>query len=124
MKQNISRFFLYFFIAMLTAIFSVCGAPPQGGSSSSQRPSPQGRATQVGKIIPIRVGQGRNRSMRVELANSYATRKEGYKNRRELAYRTDGMLFVFPAPQFATFWMKDTTIPLDLAFFNEAQILV
>ena len=30
----------------------------------------------------------------------------------------DGMLFIWPAPTTSTFWMKDTLIPLDIAFFT------
>ena len=30
-----------------------------------------------------------------------------------------GMLFVFPVPQAASFWMKDTYIPLTIAFLDE-----
>lgn len=29
-----------------------------------------------------------------------------------------GMLFVFPSPTIASFWMKDTLIPLDILFFD------
>ena len=37
--------------------------------------------------------------------------------RRELA-PDKGMIFPFPAPQIATFWMKNTLIPLDLVFIR------
>ncbi len=36
----------------------------------------------------------------------------------------DGMLFVFPEPTTAAFWMKDTLIPLDIAFFDGGGDLV
>jgi uncharacterized membrane protein (UPF0127 family) len=36
----------------------------------------------------------------------------------------DGMLFVFPESISASFWMKDTLMPLDIAFFGAAGDLV
>jgi uncharacterized membrane protein (UPF0127 family) len=36
----------------------------------------------------------------------------------------DGMLFVFPRESFGGFWMKDTLIALDIAFFDEDRTLV
>ncbi len=36
----------------------------------------------------------------------------------------DGMLFAFPHPAVNRFWMKDTLIPLDIAFFDEEGALL
>ena len=36
----------------------------------------------------------------------------------------DGMLFVFPQEVLGGFWMKDTLIPLDIAFFGDDGVLV
>jgi len=35
-----------------------------------------------------------------------------------------GMLFVFDTPQRLSFWMKDTPIPLSIAFFDEERKLI
>ncbi len=35
----------------------------------------------------------------------------------------DSMLFVFPVPQKAQFWMKDTYFPVDMLFFDENRVL-
>jgi uncharacterized membrane protein (UPF0127 family) len=52
----------------------------------------------------------------VEIADSEATRELGLMNRTSLP-PDDGMLFVFPAEQTGVgFWMKDTLIPLSVAF--------
>lgn len=36
----------------------------------------------------------------------------------------DGMLFVFQSESGGGFWMKDTLIPLDIAFFDSSGLLV
>jgi uncharacterized membrane protein (UPF0127 family) len=53
----------------------------------------------------------------VEVASTPETRATGLMNRFSL--QTDhGMLFVFEMPQAQAFWMKDTYIPLSIAFVD------
>ncbi len=51
----------------------------------------------------------------VELADTPAERETGLMYRSELA-EDAGMLFVYPRPTRCSFWMKNTWIPLDIAF--------
>lgn len=51
----------------------------------------------------------------VELADDDASRAKGLMNRPEMPRRA-GMLFIYPRPQRASFWMRNTLIPLDMIF--------
>ncbi|MDR7124836.1 DUF192 domain-containing protein [Pseudotabrizicola sp. 4114] len=51
----------------------------------------------------------------VEVADTDATRSRGLMFRETLP-RSAGMLFVYESPRRASFWMKNTLIPLDMIF--------
>jgi uncharacterized protein len=57
-----------------------------------------------------------------EVAASPAERGEGLMGRRSLPAGT-GMLFVFTGPVQAGFYMKDTLIPLDIAFISGDRVV-
>jgi uncharacterized protein len=54
-------------------------------------------------------------AVKVEIADSPSERRRGLAGRRTLAPRA-GMLFVYAEDVRGGFWMKDTLIPLDIAF--------
>ena len=54
----------------------------------------------------------------VEVADSPEERATGLMGRERLA-PYDGMVFSWPEPTSATFWMKNTLIPLSIAFWDE-----
>ena len=53
----------------------------------------------------------------VEVASTPQTRETGLMNRFSLQ-QDHGMLFVFEVPQEQAFWMKNTYIPLSIAFVD------
>ncbi len=61
--------------------------------------------------------------LKVEIVESDADRSRGLMFRTMLP-ENQGMLFVFPATQPLTFWMKNTKIPLSIGFFSESLKLV
>jgi hypothetical protein len=64
------------------------------------------------QTVTLQVGAGR---IVAEVADTEAERSEGLMHRRELP-EDRGMLFVYHRDQKLSFWMKDTTIPLSIAF--------
>jgi uncharacterized membrane protein (UPF0127 family) len=65
----------------------------------------------------------KGRPLEVEIAKSKKQREKGLMFREELGWN-QGMLFIFPEEQFLSFWMKDTSIPLSIAYLDEDGVVV
>ncbi len=62
-------------------------------------------------------------TVRAEVARTPEQRERGLMFRETLP-EGRGMLFVFDRPEVRSFWMKDTYIPLDIAFIDETFRIV
>lgn len=82
----------------------------EGDLTSPDAAAPALKSTDV----VVTMGAARHR-FRVEVAATEAEQSRGLMYRTELAPDA-GMLFPFPAPKIASFWMKNTLIPLDILF--------
>jgi uncharacterized membrane protein (UPF0127 family) len=59
----------------------------------------------------------------VEVASTGSQRQQGLMLRQEMA-EAEGMLFLFPRDVQIGFWMKDTYLPLDIAYISaEGEVL-
>lgn len=67
-----------------------------------------------GDTIPVTIGK---HTLRVEVAADSLTRERGLMFRKEMPEER-GMLFVFPEAQPLSFWMKNTFLPLSIAFLD------
>lgn len=66
------------------------------------------------RTATIRIG---SHALRVEVVATDAERQKGLMFRERLG-RNDGMLFVFDEPAYHSMWMKNTLIPLSVAFVD------
>ena len=73
-----------------------------------------GADARLKKNATIRVGP---HALKVEVVASDADRARGLMNRKSLG-RNEGMLFVFDEPAYHSMWMKNTLIPLSVAFVD------
>ena len=56
----------------------------------------------------------------VKVATTNQKKKKGLQGVDSLK-ETEGILFIYDTPENVSFWMKDTSIPLDIIFFNQDQ---
>lgn len=68
----------------------------------------------------IKIG---NKKIKVEIADTYPERKKGLMERKYLA-PCEGMLFIFEESDYHSFWMKNTYIPLSIAFISEGKKVI
>ena len=68
----------------------------------------------------IRVG---NHEITVEVAADAETRRRGLMHRDSLP-EDHGMLFIFPHERVLSFWMKNTPLPLSIAYADEQGRIV
>ena len=68
-------------------------------------------------VVPIA-----NQEAELEIALTIAERQMGLQKRLNLG-ENEGMAFLYEQPQRASFWMKNTEIPLDIGFFTGDGIL-
>lgn len=95
-------------IALLLAL-AACSASKPAGKEPAQ-------VAQEVQTIPLSIRSGgKVHHFRVEVARTPEEQAKGLMFRKSLP-ADGGMLFPFDPPQVASFWMKNTVIPLDLIF--------
>ena len=96
---------------MFTALFSVLHPAAAQTSSAGQTQLAQPKLPAVEILAGIH-------KIRAEVASDPASRSQGLMFREGLG-PNEGMLFVFERPGSQCFWMRNTRIPLSIAFIDD-----
>jgi hypothetical protein len=102
------------FILAAMALALAGGCQTEAGNAAGET---IGRHAESGlEIIPLEIREGgKVHRFKVEVARSEDEQAKGLMYRQNLG-PDEGMLFPFSPPRPASFWMKNTLIPLDLLF--------
>lgn len=100
-----------FLVAAPMIALSACNGAGAGAGARDGAVAESGLA-----VVPLTITMGDAvHRFSVEVARSPEEQARGLMFRAELA-ADRGMVFPFDTPRFASFWMKDTLIPLDMIF--------
>jgi uncharacterized membrane protein (UPF0127 family) len=97
----------------IAVLLGACGAGTGQGVDTTQEPVPASTAPALDGVV-MRFDDA---AVTAEIVASPKDRQLGLMHREELA-EDAGMLFVFPEPTEGAFWMKNTLIPLSIAYMS------
>jgi uncharacterized protein len=111
-------------LLLLTLLLAGCGGSSDAGAGAS----PETEASTGGVSAPglrtVTIGSdGGEVEVRVEIADSPDEQATGLMNRTALG-ENRGMLFVFPDEAERSFWMRNTLIPLSIAYMDSQGRIV
>lgn len=119
-------------VLLLLALAGCASGPENGSGNGVGEPTTQAGETTARdaggsagglRTVTIEPSDGEPVRVRVEIADDDAERARGLMERTALG-ENRGMLFVFEREQTLSFWMKDTLIPLSIAYIDaEGQIV-
>ena len=103
-------------VLFLAALALATGCRAETTQSVAAAPATARLAPSGLKLVPLQVRSGtRTHDFLVEVAATEEQQSRGLMYRQRLG-PDEGMIFPFPAPRPASFWMKNVSIPLDIIF--------
>ena len=104
-------------------LLAACSANPGEAASGSSQAAAAVHPVSGLKVVPLTVThQGKVHSFRVEVAATGQEQAKGLMFRTEMG-ADEGMIFPMDPPRGASFWMRNTVIPLDLIFVGTDGVI-
>lgn len=114
---------LLFSAALALAACSPAASGSAGAKGAASAPVERHAVSGLA-VIPLMVTHGKVRhAFRVEVAASRLEQAKGLMFRTALG-PDEGMIFPFDPPRMASFWMRNTVIPLDIIFIGPDRRIV
>jgi uncharacterized membrane protein (UPF0127 family) len=124
-------------VLALVLVLAACGGDEESAptttiegqsepATSSQPTTPEPATTEsevAGPVVVLETAAGGDVVVPVEVADTQAEREVGLMNRESLP-EDAGMIFLFDEDTSSGFWMKDTPIPLSIAFADESGTIL
>lgn len=104
---------------IILSLLSAAGCRPKTGENDRPNEKNQVQSDRPGRI-KLAVGQS---VLWAEVADNPRSREQGLMFRKSMP-GDEGMLFIFEYPQMQSFWMKNTYLPLDIAFISEQGVII
>ncbi len=107
-------------IAASCALTIACTMPATGGKSIGGCPAGAALDQSAAGLEQVTVcitSGGKTRAFKTEIAKTSAEQAKGMMFRTAMA-DDEAMLFPFPEAKVASFWMRNTVIPLDIIFIR------
>jgi uncharacterized protein len=125
---------LWKIVVVLVLLLAGCNGPQADPDTGSQNTPQSSGTAAAGKeettsgpsgpsTLVIDASGGKEVRVRVEVADDLAEQAKGLMDRTALG-ESRGMLFVYPEERALSVWMKNTQIPLSIAFIDSERRII
>jgi uncharacterized protein len=121
-RHTIRTRFLFTAVAAPVLAVVVCGCAADPGTATPRPTTPRNDFSKMRTATIVITGR---KSFTAYVADTETTREVGLMNVTEAELPADrGMIFVFDQDRLLSFWMRNTIIPLDIAYIRSDGTIV